>query len=263
MSAVRNMLKATLPPKMMDAALRLNWEWLMSYGRWSYSQEGEDLLLSKIFIGALGKTKGFYVDIGAHHPVSASNTHLLYRRGWRGINIDPLPGTERLFKRRRPRDITLELGISDQAGVLSFFMFDSAAHNTFSEKHRDFAIWHGENLIRTIPVTVERLDTVLSRHLPEGTAIDFMNIDVEGGEDQVLASNDWTRFRPSVICLEMIFVRAEEVTSHPTGRYLADRGYRFLAKLDNSVFFQEKDFCCTDRDFRDRQEPPPKPGRGP
>lgn len=73
-----------------------------------YSQEGEDMVLRKIF---KNQKKGFYVDIGAHHPKRFSNTHLLYKKGWKGINIDVTPGSIKLFNQLRPRDTNLELGV--------------------------------------------------------------------------------------------------------------------------------------------------------
>ncbi len=250
MGWVRNALKATLSPKLMEAALHLNRSYLMSYGRHSYSQEGEDVLAAKIFEHKT--SPGFYVDIGAYHPVSVSNTYLLYRRGWRGIVIEPLPGAAALFRKRRPRDIALEMGIAEQPGSLTYFRFDSAAHNTFDRDQRDVVLSQGHKLLEEVPVRVERLDAVLAQYLPDGTAIDFMSIDVEGRELQVLASNDWTRFRPSIICMEMLMVRADEVKDSPTARFLLDRGYRFIAKLDNSTFFQDEAFCYSDRDYAER-----------
>ncbi|HTI80825.1 MAG TPA: FkbM family methyltransferase [Acetobacteraceae bacterium] len=250
MEWLKQTLKATLPPSLMDVALQFNRNHLMMYRRDTYSQEGEDLLISRIFDAKT--SPGFYVDIGAFHPVCASNTHLLHKRGWTGINIDPVPGTAALFKKRRPRDINLEIGISDTPGTMTYYMFDSPAQNTFGEEQRDFVLSQRRNLIGTVPVQVERLDTVFSRHVPANTPIDFMDIDVESHELQVLSSNDWTRFRPNVICLEMLMTRIDEVKDHPVGRYLADVGYRLFAKLDNSTLFQEQDFCFSDRDFHDK-----------
>jgi hypothetical protein len=79
------------------------------FGRITYSQEGEDMVLARLFEG-LGRP-GFYVDIGAHHPVRFSNTFYFYRRGWHGVNVDALPGTAMLFQRMRPRDKTIECGV--------------------------------------------------------------------------------------------------------------------------------------------------------
>src|SRR5436190_18531451 len=76
----------------------------------SFSQEGEDMLLRREFER---QASGFYVDVGAHDPHRFSNTHYFYKCGWRGINIEARPGSSRLFKRWRPRDISLEIPISD------------------------------------------------------------------------------------------------------------------------------------------------------
>ena len=68
------------------------------YHRLYYSQEGEDILLARFFFG---KSQGFYVDIGAHHPQRLSNTYHFYLQGWRGINIDAMPGSMSSFETLR------------------------------------------------------------------------------------------------------------------------------------------------------------------
>lgn len=82
--------------------------WEVSHGNRCYSQEGEERILERLF---KGKTNGFYVDCGANHPIRYSNTYRLYRKGWRGIVIDALPGTEKIYSRIRPRDIVVESGV--------------------------------------------------------------------------------------------------------------------------------------------------------
>src|SRR3954469_4320493 len=77
--------------------------------RIAFSQEGEDLLLARMFEH---QSEGFYVDVGAHHPQRFSNTHLLHQRGWRGINIDATPGSMAAFRRARPHDVNLEIAIA-------------------------------------------------------------------------------------------------------------------------------------------------------
>src|SRR5437868_6288327 len=76
----------------------------------SYSQDGEDLVLSR-FLSS--ENKGFYVDVGAHHPTRFSNTYFFYKKGWRGINIDAMPGSMIAFDKMRPRDTNVEAAISD------------------------------------------------------------------------------------------------------------------------------------------------------
>lgn len=80
----------------------------------SYSQEGEDLILKRFFSN---KEKGFYIDIGAHHPKRFSNTYLFYSKGWNGINIDAMPGSMRLFNQIRKRDLNLEVPIAKKRKI--------------------------------------------------------------------------------------------------------------------------------------------------
>src|SRR5437879_2682243 len=96
-----------------------------------FGQEGEDLILDRLMGG---RTKGFYVDIGAHHPIRFSNTYLFSKRGWHGINVDAEPGSMALFRKMRPRDINIESGVGERAGTMLFYRFNEPALNTFDEK---------------------------------------------------------------------------------------------------------------------------------
>ena len=102
----------------------------LAFSNLSYSQEGEDLILNRFFNN---KENGFYVDVGAHHPRRFSNTYSFYKKGWRGINIDALPGSMVAFNKERPNDINLEIGISKKESELLYYMFNEPALNTFSE----------------------------------------------------------------------------------------------------------------------------------
>ena len=75
------------------------------------------------------KRNGFYVDVGAHHPKRFSNTYTFYKKGWRGVNIDAMPGSMEKFKKIRPRDINLEFAISNKNGTLVYHMFNEPALN--------------------------------------------------------------------------------------------------------------------------------------
>ena len=147
------------------------------HARKSYSQEGEDMIMGRIFDG---QRKGFYVDVGAHHPRRYSNTNLFYRwlaghqrpaqsRRHAGFQVDP-PARHQPPGRR-----------SDRAGTLKYYQFDEPALNTFDE---DIVASRLANtpykLVATVEVPVERLDTLLSRHLPPDQEIDFLSVDVEG-----------------------------------------------------------------------------------
>jgi hypothetical protein len=117
-------------------------------GHHSYSQEGEDRVLSSLLFklhGGKHINDGFYVDVGAHHPFLFSNTCLFYKQGWHGINIDAMPGSMAAFQKHRPRDINLESGVGQKAEKLKFFVFNELALNTFDEslaKARCNEAWH-------------------------------------------------------------------------------------------------------------------------
>lgn len=239
MAEVREVLRRVLPDPVISSLRDMNWHWLMNYGRKSYSQEGEDIFLNNIF---RDQRTGFYVDVGAHHPVHYSNTFLFYRRGWRGINIDPTPGSKRLFERRRPRDITLEIGVGASSSLRSFYTFDHSVFNTVDETERDFAIASGAVLCSRSEIKIERLDKLLERHLHGDQSIDFMSIDVEGSEEDVILSNDWNRFRAKMLCVEILHATVDEIKESAAAKLLARAGYVFCAKIDHTSFFRDENF---------------------
>lgn len=167
----------------------------------SYAQNAEDVLLNRVF-GK--KTEGFYIDVGAHDPIENSVTKHFSLQGWRGINIEPERGTE-LFGRicaDRPNDINLNLGASDHEGVLTFFQTVSApGWSTFSTAQiKEITRWGFDYVEHQIPVTT--LAKICEEHVPAGLQIDFLKIDAESHEREVLLGNDWTRWRPLIVLVE-------------------------------------------------------------
>jgi FkbM family methyltransferase len=227
-------------PKPLKIALR----YLLSCATWdqwavrSWSQEGEDKILSRIFER---KKNGFYVDIGAHHPKRFSNTFLLYNRGWQGINIDAMPGSMRAFQKTRPRDINLELGIGEEQSTLDYYVFNEPALNSFSRElsEKEHAADSSFFINKVIKVKVMPLSDILKQYLPDGQNIDFMSIDVEGLDLQVLKSNDWTKYRPSYVLAEVLGTSLHEIDKSEIGRFMFDNGYDLYAKSMNTVFFKD------------------------
>ena len=212
-------------------------------GNRSYAQEGEDRVLSSLFFklhGGKHISDGFYVDVGAHHPYRFSNTCLFYKQGWTGINIDAAPGSMDVFKRERPRDINLECGIGLKAGTLKFYVFNEPALNTFDEnlaRARSNDVWHINSVVG---VPIVPLSEILSKHLPDGKEIDLLTVDVEGFDLHVLQSNDWERYRPSVVLVETFGLSFEDLSSDPVAMYLRALGYVVYSKTVNSTFFVNK-----------------------
>jgi FkbM family methyltransferase len=193
-------------------------------GRLSYAQEGEDLLIER-FLDPVKGVSGFFVDVGAHHPTRFSNTYRLYRRGWRGINIDALPGSKRLFDRRRPRDINIECGVAGARGTLEYIQFNDRALNTFSAEEAARKCHPPFFIVSKVTIPVVPLAELLETHLPAGQVIDFMSVDVEGFDLEVIGSNDWQRFRPKLVLVEMLGVPYGQEVDQPTGRLLSAAGY--------------------------------------
>ncbi|NBS14290.1 MAG: FkbM family methyltransferase [Verrucomicrobia bacterium] len=206
-------------------------EWRgMSY---SFSQDAEDLVLERILHAS---SPGFYVDVGAYHPVSISNTWLFYQlRGWRGICIEPNPEMAQIFRRRRPRDIVVETAVGLEKGWMDYEMFDEPNYNRIADPnlrpHYLDRLQAGKRLKK---VRVEPLDDLLARHLPANTFVDFLSIDCEGFDFQILQSNNWQQVRPRAICLES----HEQEEQQQIQNYLLIRGYELAAKINFSHIFR-------------------------
>src|ERR1700730_6525804 len=178
----------------------LNCAWRFeSFAVESYSQEGEDLILRRAF-GT--HSNGFYVDVGAHHPVRFSNTYYFYRRGWRGINIDATPGSMKLFHKLRPRDTNIEAFVSSTKQQVEFILFTDGALNGGSTNISRVPKGERYRSVGSCNLISRRLDEILEQSLPVRQEIDFLSIDVEGYDFEVLISNDWKRFRPGYVLVE-------------------------------------------------------------
>ena len=165
----------------------------------SYAQAGEDVVLDRL----LGRRPdGFYVDIGAHDPVRFSNTKRFYDRGWSGINLEPNPAWHQRFVEQRPRDINLGCGVGGTDGEMAYYEMDYPGLSTFDPDQLEVSKGLGAQLVGTHRVQVRTLVGILDEH--HSRPIDFMSIDVEGFEYQVLDNNDWDRYRPRLICIECV-----------------------------------------------------------
>ena len=209
---------------------------LFPISRNSYAQEGEDLVLARIF-EKLGISIGFFVDVGAHHPTRYSNTFFFYRKGWRGINIDARPGIKKVFDWTRPKDINIECGVSDIPAVLRYFMFNEPALNTFSpaEAAKKNVPPYYIKEVKELPVC--SLTFILDKHLPSSQCIDLLTVDVEGLDYQVVSSLDFDKYRPKVVALEILGGSFEELSDNFTLKKMRSKNYRIEAKTSNTYVF--------------------------
>ena len=201
----------------------------------SYSQEGEDRVLNRIFDN---RTKGFYVDVGAHHPQRFSNTYIFYKKGWRGINIDAMPGSMELFKKTRHFDINLEIPVAGREAILPFYIFNETALNTFSaevaaERERKEAY----RVEKVINIKTRTLSDILDQYLLPETTINFISIDAEGFDFDILKSNDWRKYPADIVLVESE-LSVKEFLESELYRYMQEMGYRFFAKTLLTYFLK-------------------------
>jgi FkbM family methyltransferase len=206
-----------------------------NYGQNYYSQEGEEIILRRFF---KYKNKGFFVDVGAHHPMRFSNTYLLYQMGWRGINIDATPGSMKNFNQHRKEDINIEAGISNNNEVLYFYNFDEPALNTFDEnKAKQITSSTAYKLLSKQEIKTTTLAIILDKNVKENQQIDFFSIDVEGFDLNVLESNNWKKYKPKVIVVESSNIDMTKLNSDKINLLLDNYGYKPFAKTYKSVFY--------------------------
>jgi len=203
----------------------------------SYSQEGEDVIVNVLF-QELGIKKGFYVDVGAHHPIRFSNTHVLYKKGWKGLNFEPNVSSGQAFRLFRRRDKTVHIGIGNEETLLDFYVFDEPAINSFDKslsESRDKDTPY--KLLKTVKIPIMKLETALDKYLPKNQKIDLMSIDVEGLDMEVLKSNNWDKYKPSVLLVEDLDFDFNNSESSEVCNYLKKLGYSIYAKTKRTFIF--------------------------
>lgn len=229
-----------LPKSIIKMLLNIKNTYFNSYATESFSQEGEDMILKRLFEN---HQAGFYVDVGAHHPKRFSNTYYFYRKGWCGINIDAMPGSMNAFERARPKDINIEKPISDERQFLMYYAFNEPALNGFSKELSEQRDGQENYFIQfTKNIETATLEEILDRYLPKNQQIDFLSIDVEGLDFVVLKSNNFEKYKPKVILIEILENSLSEIENNEIAKYLKQINYTIYAKTVNTVFFVENNF---------------------
>lgn len=218
---------------MIDAAV-----WSPTFGEGepivSYSQNAEDVRLWRIFRSV---ENGFYVDVGAADPNVDSVTRLFYEHGWSGINVEPNPCYEALSEVRR-RDVNLRVSVGESEGLVPFFLTYPYLGLSTLDPSVHAGIPQAVERIEEVELPQRRLESILRDHA-QGRTIHFLKIDVEGAERQVLASSDWTTFRPIVVVAEAVEPLSTVSTHEQWEPILAEAGYRFAAFDGINRFYVE------------------------
>ena len=200
----------------------------------SHSQFGEDMVLRYLMAH---RQNGFYVDLGAHHPVFLSNTYHFYRRGWRGLCVDAVEHTIELFRALRPRDISVTACLSTSEGEAAcFYLFEEAALNTLDETAANEIILSGRSrLLEKRTVQTCTLASLLQTYLPTGVEVDLLTIDIEGIDEALILGHDWRAFHPRAIVFEAQRVEWQQISTLPCVIHLQSFGYKVEAKCGHSI----------------------------
>lgn len=200
-------------------------------------QEGENAILRRLF----PYNNGFYVDIGAYHPLFFSNTSMLYKFGWSGINIEPNYVNFKKFKKHRKRDVNLNCAISGNTNELYYYEYLEPALNTTSEIQVQERKKQGINYINKRVIRCEKLGEILKKFCRK-KRIDFLNIDTEGTEAEILKTNNWKKFKPKVIFCEILNCDLEQAIKNKITIFLKTKGYVIFAKFYNNAVYVHRSF---------------------
>ena len=203
----------------------------------SYSMDGEDLAINK-FVD--NKSNGIYVDVGAHHPIQRSNTHLLFKKGWEGINIDINEFSIDLFNHLRPQDLNLQTAVSNKYGKITFYFQKNFSQLNTTDK--DVAKEHFQDNFKEKVIKCETLQGILDNSKYHNKKIDFLNIDVEGAEMKVLSTLNFELHSPTVICIEILGYRSMDSESRET-QIKNSEIYKFLSKKKYKKVWSGSSYC--------------------
>ncbi len=187
----------------------------------SFSQNAEDVRLLRIFDSI---DRGFWVDVGAGGPEVDSMTALFSERGWTGLNLEPGVDFDELLA-KRPDDINLRVAVAEEPGTMTLFVsYERTGWSTTVPAAHEHL-----GAVELTPIEVEALplDAILETHLPAGTDIDLLKIDVEGAEASVLRSIDLARWLPTVVVVEAVKTHSRLASHHEWEPGILASGYQF------------------------------------
>jgi len=189
-----------------------------------FGEFGEDILVNRFF---RKKNNGFYVDIGCYHPTKGSLTYYLYKKGWRGLNVDLSKVSIDLFKLARPKDYNIQAAVTDFDGVTQFFENGMINQQNTLENS-------GTNL-KKIKINAFKLQTLLDKQ--NINHIDFLNIDVEGSDYKAISSLNLNKIRPKMICIEENKYNIKDILNEKIQTFMNSNNYLFFARIGVSSIY--------------------------
>ena len=189
--------------------------------RLAYSHWGIDLIITKLLNS---KNKGIYIDVGCHHPFLNNHSYLLYKSGWEGINIDIDYNSIDMFNFFRKSDVNIQTAVTDHKGEVDlFFYHNRAAKNTISKEF-------GSDAKEQKKINSDTLNNIIENSKFKDSKIDFVSIDVEGNEMNVLNGYNLKKYKPKLILLEFILPNKKEFYEKDINEITNSEVYNFLIK---------------------------------
>jgi hypothetical protein len=212
------------------------------FGEGSFAQAGEDVVVDFLFRYLQQATDIQYLDIGAWDPVALNNTYFFYRKGFRGVLVEPNGTMCERIRAVRPEDTTLEAGIGAAAErEADYFVMSDSAWNTFSKdeaEHMTKVTGGNIKVEKVVKMPLLNINDVMAKHF--GKAPTYVSIDAEGLHLAILKSIDYSRFRPLAICVETLvagtFATIPEIPAYMASQGYVDRGGSFV----NTIFVDGK-----------------------
>ena len=194
---------------------------LTDFIKFHYSQFGEDIILREILKKEI--LNGFYLDVGCYHPKKFSNTYMLYKKGWSGINIDMEEDKISLFNMVRPRDLNVLSAISDKEEEVTLYRYSKYGLGSTIDKR--IASETTDSIYDKTIVKTKTLTEVINESLYKDTQIDVLSIDIEGMDFRVLKSLDIKKYSPKVIIIEDHHKKIEDILETDTFKFLVQNNY--------------------------------------
>ena len=180
--------------------------------------EGEDLIIAEL---TKNLEKGFYVDAGCYHPLHLSNTYLLYKKKWNGINIDISEFSIKLFNFIRPDDVNINSAVSNSESEITFYYQKKLSQ--LSTVKKEISKERMQGFVKEKKIKSLKLNSIINNSKFKNKQIDFLNIDVEGADFETLKSLDFTIYNPKIICIEII---DRNIVNSETYNFLKNLNYK-------------------------------------
>ena len=220
------------------------------YTKKSYSISNVDLIIDRMFSKV---EKGVFIDLGCNHPIKFNNTYLLYKRGWRGINIDLDKESIDEFNKIRDKDYNVQSLISTNIGEEKeiYYYHSRSAINTLSKELLEQRKTKKDS-IKILKETTNTLENIIEKSPFKNQKINLLSIDIENHEYEALKNFNFTKFRIDVIVIEIHDLRQKKleiynqsldfVVNSKIYKLLTNNSYKLVNWVNSDFVFVQEDF---------------------